>query len=65
VKNNLCLHLYTHPSFYLTVQWQAWLRHNRTVAPTIEDLIKDERRIAIVQGRAKVLEEEWAKVKDN
>ncbi|KAG2197822.1 hypothetical protein INT47_009703 [Mucor saturninus] len=45
------------------VQWQAWLRHNRNVAPTIQDLLQDERRIAIVQGRAKALDENWAKRK--
>ncbi|KAG2199855.1 hypothetical protein INT46_009347 [Mucor plumbeus] len=43
----------------LPVQWQAWLRHTRTIAPTIQELVQEERRRALVQERAKVLDEEW------
>lgn len=43
----------------LPVQWQAWLRHTRNVAPTIEELVQEERRRAIIQGRAKALDQEW------
>ncbi|EPB88002.1 hypothetical protein HMPREF1544_05180 [Mucor circinelloides 1006PhL] len=43
----------------LPVQWQAWLRHTRTVAPTIQELVQEERRKALVQERAKALDQEW------
>lgn len=46
----------------MTVQWQSWLRHTRSVAPTIEELVQEERRRAIIQGRAKVLDQEWEQV---
>jgi len=46
----------------LTVQWQAWLRHTRTGAPTIQELVQEERRKALVQERAKALDQEWEQV---
>ncbi|GAA5803410.1 hypothetical protein EDC94DRAFT_629878 [Helicostylum pulchrum] len=47
----------------LPVQWVSWLRHTRTAAPTINDLIQEERRREMVQGRAKALDQQWAKRK--
>ncbi|KAG2231001.1 hypothetical protein INT48_001608, partial [Thamnidium elegans] len=47
----------------LPVQWVSWLRHTRTVAPTINDLIQEERRREMVQSRAKALDQQWAKRK--
>lgn len=47
----------------LTVQWQSWLRHTRTIAPTIQELVQEERRRGLVKERAKVLDEEWEQVK--
>lgn len=44
------------------MQWVSWLRHTRTAAPTINDLIQEERRREMVQGRAKALDQQWAKV---
>ncbi|KAI9483594.1 MAG: hypothetical protein EXX96DRAFT_148818 [Benjaminiella poitrasii] len=42
----------------LPVQWQSWLRHTRNTPPTLEELALEERRRAIIQGRARALEEE-------
>ncbi|KAI7904969.1 uncharacterized protein BX663DRAFT_501203 [Cokeromyces recurvatus] len=42
----------------LPVQWQSWLRHTRNIAPTLEELVLEERRRAIIQGRVKTLEQE-------
>lgn len=47
----------------MSVQWVSWLRHTRNVAPTINDLIQDDRRRVMVQSRAKALDQQWAKVK--
>ncbi|KAF7729839.1 hypothetical protein EC973_003573 [Apophysomyces ossiformis] len=43
----------------IPVQWQSWLRHTRFEAPTIQDLIADERRKALIQERAHRLDIEW------
>lgn len=48
--------------FFLSVQWQAWLRHTRNVAPTINDLVQEERRRALIQDKAKALDQEWTQV---
>ncbi|KAI9343813.1 hypothetical protein BD770DRAFT_397893 [Pilaira anomala] len=47
----------------LPVQWQAWLRHTRNVAPTINDLVQEERRRALIQDKAKALDQEWTQRK--
>ncbi|CEP09358.1 hypothetical protein [Parasitella parasitica] len=52
----------------LPVQWQAWLRHTRTAAPTIQELVQEEKRRTLVQERAKILDQEWEqlqKAQDN
>ncbi|KAI8645961.1 hypothetical protein BD408DRAFT_360498 [Parasitella parasitica] len=43
----------------LPVQWQAWLRHTRTAAPTTQELVQEVKRRALVQERAKALDQEW------
>ncbi|KAI8060919.1 hypothetical protein BC940DRAFT_245822 [Gongronella butleri] len=43
----------------LPVQWQAWLRHTRPVAPTIPELVREAQRRALIQQRAKQLDQEW------
>ncbi|CAO3649236.1 unnamed protein product [Cunninghamella echinulata] len=43
----------------LPVQWQAWLRHTRFEAPTVQELLKEQYRRQIVQERAKKLDQEW------
>ncbi|KAI8098663.1 uncharacterized protein BX664DRAFT_381348 [Halteromyces radiatus] len=43
----------------LPVQWQAWLRHTRTEAPSLQELVQEQRRRLIIQERAKKLDEEW------
>ncbi|CAO3607840.1 unnamed protein product [Cunninghamella blakesleeana] len=43
----------------LPVQWQAWLRHTRFEAPTVEELIKEQYRRQLIQQRAKKLDQEW------
>lgn len=45
------------------MQWQAWLRHTRDNAPSIEELVLEERRKATIQHRAKKLELEWEQVR--
>jgi NADH dehydrogenase [ubiquinone] 1 alpha subcomplex assembly factor 2 len=45
------------------VQWQAWLRHTRFEAPSIPELVQEQRRRLIIQERAKNLEQEWAQRK--
>ncbi|KAI8340060.1 hypothetical protein BC941DRAFT_239780 [Chlamydoabsidia padenii] len=47
----------------LPVQWQAWLRHTRYEAPTISELVQEQRRRMIIQERAKKLEQEWEQKK--
>ncbi|KAI8326956.1 hypothetical protein EDC96DRAFT_544852 [Choanephora cucurbitarum] len=47
----------------LPVQWQAWLRHTRNTVPTMEELVLDEKRKALIQGRAKALDQEWEEKK--
>jgi NADH dehydrogenase [ubiquinone] 1 alpha subcomplex assembly factor 2 len=44
------------------VQWQAWLRHTRYEPPSLQELLVDEKRKAIVQDRARVLDEQWEQV---
>ncbi|KAL0085480.1 hypothetical protein J3Q64DRAFT_1743795 [Phycomyces blakesleeanus] len=48
---------------HLPVQWHAWLRHTRPTPPSIQELVMEERRKAIVQGRAKKLDDAWAERK--
>ncbi|KAG0186054.1 hypothetical protein DFQ28_008369 [Apophysomyces sp. BC1034] len=43
----------------IPVQWQSWLRHTRFEAPSIHDLLVEEKRKAIIQERAQRLELEW------
>ncbi|ORX56440.1 hypothetical protein DM01DRAFT_1366805 [Hesseltinella vesiculosa] len=43
----------------LPVQWQAWLRHTRPVAPTTQELIREVQRRNLIQQRAKQLEQDW------
>ncbi|SAM03979.1 hypothetical protein [Absidia glauca] len=43
----------------LPVQWQAWLRHTRFEAPSIPELVQEQRRRMIIQERAKKLDQEW------
>lgn len=38
------------------VQWQAWLRHTRYEAPTIEELLKEQRRRQLLQQRVRQLQ---------
>ncbi|KAI7868321.1 hypothetical protein BDF14DRAFT_1724905 [Spinellus fusiger] len=45
---------------HLPVQWHAWLRHTRFNPPSLQELATEERRRAIIQGRASKLEEAWA-----
>ncbi|KAL1929865.1 hypothetical protein VTP01DRAFT_1019 [Rhizomucor pusillus] len=40
----------------LPVQWQAWLRHTRYEAPTIEELLKEQRRRQLLQQRVRQLQ---------
>ncbi|ORZ16285.1 hypothetical protein BCR42DRAFT_414728 [Absidia repens] len=47
----------------LPVQWQAWLRHTRFEAPSIPELIQEQRRRLIIQERAKKVDQEWAQRK--
>jgi hypothetical protein len=46
------------------VQWQAWLRHTRYEPPSLQELFIDEKRKAIVQDRARVLDKQWEQVGD-
>lgn len=38
------------------MQWQAWLRHTRYEAPTIEELLKEQRRRQLLQQRVRQLQ---------
>ncbi|CDS05720.1 hypothetical protein LRAMOSA08248 [Lichtheimia ramosa] len=40
----------------LPVQWQAWLRHTRFEAPRIQELVQEQRRLAILRERVRKLE---------
>lgn len=41
------------------MQWQAWLRHTRFEAPSVPELVQEQRRRMIIQERAKKLDQEW------
>ncbi|TPX51087.1 hypothetical protein SeMB42_g01035 [Synchytrium endobioticum] len=43
----------------LPVQWQAWLRHTRPSAPTLEELQKHEIQKQIMAERARMADEGW------
>lgn len=47
----------THSPFsWVIVQWQAWLRHTRFEAPRIQELVQEQRRLAILRERVRKLE---------
>lgn len=47
----------THTLFFWgIVQWQAWLRHTRFEAPRIQELVQEQRRLAILRERVRKLE---------
>jgi hypothetical protein len=37
---------------HLPVQWQSWLRHRRPIAPTLEEIERDNQRIQEIQAKA-------------
>ena len=43
-------------SIFSIVQWQAWLRHTRFEAPRIQELVQEQRRLAILRERVRKLE---------
>lgn len=46
----------------IPVQWRSWLSHTRLEPPTLEEIMADLQRQALVQQRAKQLDEQWRKV---
>ena len=42
-------------------QWQAWLRHARDEAPSVDELLQDERRREKVRLLGKIADEKWRK----
>lgn len=41
-------------------QWQAWLRHSREEAPSIDELLEDEERKERIKTLAKTADERWS-----
>ncbi|KAI3661758.1 hypothetical protein MP638_003766 [Amoeboaphelidium occidentale] len=48
----------------IPVQWRSWLSHTRLEPPTLEEIMADLQRQALVQQRAKQLDEQWRKRKE-
>lgn len=43
-------------TLFFLVQWQAWLRHTRFEAPRIQELVQEQKRLAILRERVRKLE---------
>ncbi|CAG8688386.1 8602_t:CDS:2 [Cetraspora pellucida] len=48
----------------LPVQWQSWLRHTRFEPPTIEEIIMANKRRELIIQRAKALDKDWERRKE-
>jgi len=40
-------------------QWQAWLRHSRGDAPSVQELLQDQQRQDRIKELAKAADERW------
>jgi hypothetical protein len=43
----------------MIAQWQAWLRHSREDAPSLQELVDDEQRRERTRRLAKIADERW------
>lgn len=48
--------------YKLAPQWVQWLRHARPHAPTLEELINDQNRQAMIKLKAAAAEQKWKSI---
>ncbi|KAK9323733.1 hypothetical protein V1517DRAFT_90029 [Lipomyces orientalis] len=48
--------------YKLPPQWSQWLRHVRIEPPSIEELMKEEARLASIQAKVQAAEQRWQSV---